>query len=283
MGIEEGWLDFREGTSIPSGLAVDRDNRLYIALRARPEVDARTVGGTEVLVYAPDRRRYETMRLTDTAQVHAISIVDDTMLVTDRGAHCVRRYTLDGRSLGVLGSPDRPSDTGCPRPGGPVPHAAGPFNGPTQAVVAGDRTYVTDGYCNARLHAFTPDGRTAGSWGAYGEDVGRLKLPHSLAVLSDRLLVCDRENSRIQSFSLDGAALGVWWEVHRPTDVVVHGPHVYVVDLSARVTKLDTEANVLASWPVRRSAHNLCVDAAGRVYVTHILIQGMTVITEDPS
>jgi len=281
VGVDEHWLDLEDGESIPSGLAVDAENRLFIALRAGPTVDARTLGGTEVLVYAPDRRHRETIRLADVAQVHAITINGETLLVTDRGAHCIRRYSLDGVPLGVIGEPDRPADTGCRAPGHPVPRSAGPFNGPTQAVVAGGLTYVSDGYGNARLHAFDTDARLVGSWGGYGEAIGEMKLPHSVAVLDDQLLVCDRENSRIQAFGHDGTPLGVWREFHRPTDVVVHGPYVYVVDLTARVSRLTWDGQVRATWPVRRSAHNVCVDIDGRVYVTHILIRAITVITEE--
>jgi sugar lactone lactonase YvrE len=281
--IQTDWLVFRAGEAVPSGLAVDSGNRLYVALRAGPAADARARGGTEVLRFAPDRTPAGGLRLPEVAEVHAMSLHDDALMVTDRGSHAVFVYDLDGRLRQVLGTPDHPSDTGCDTPGGPVPRPAGPFCGPTQAVrdPAG-RTYVSDGYRNARVHGFDVAGRYATSWGGYGEGPGEFRLPHAIARdHAGRLLVCDRENSRIQCFDPDGRWRGEWWRTHRPTDVLVHGAHVYVSDLSARVTRLTAAGEVVAQWPVPPSAHNLCVDHDGRVYLTHIKGQSVTMITEE--
>ena len=128
-------------------------------------------------------------------------------------------YTLDGKPLQVLGQRGVHSDTGCERPGALVPRAAGPFNYPTEMVPApsGD-LYVTDGYRNARVHRFTADGRLLMSWGQPGKtEPNQFHLPHSLVV--DRegtIYVCDRENNRIQVFSVDGQFLTMWSDMRRP-------------------------------------------------------------------
>src|SRR5215831_8350369 len=51
-------------------------------------------------------------------------------------------------------------------PGDLVPRSAGPFNYPSEMVAdpAGD-LYVSDGYRNARVHRFAPDGHLKRSWG----------------------------------------------------------------------------------------------------------------------
>ena len=51
-----------------------------------------------------------------------------------------------------------------------------PFNRPTHATVApnGD-IYVSDGYGNAKIHCFSPDGEPKFSWGAPGKRPGRVQ------------------------------------------------------------------------------------------------------------
>ncbi|KAG9353787.1 hypothetical protein JZ751_011911 [Albula glossodonta] len=79
--------------------------------------------------------------------------------------------------------------------------------------------YVSDGYCNARILKFSPEGKYLTHWGAASHctgaehsvpmsavsssrDTGKFRIPHSLAFLPDRKEICvaDRENGRIQCF-----------------------------------------------------------------------------------
>ena len=75
---------------------------------------------------------------------------DDTIWLTDDGAHCVRKCTLDGRVLMTLGAPGKPAlfMSGCP------------FCRCTHTALSpkGD-IYVSDGYGNAQVHKYTPDGQ----------------------------------------------------------------------------------------------------------------------------
>ena len=98
---------------------------------------------------------------------HGISISDDIVYLTDRNNSVCLMYTLDGKPIQMLGRHGVHSDTGCERPGDLVPRAAGPFNYPSEMVAdpAGD-LYVSDGYRNARVHRFAPDGHLKRSWGS---------------------------------------------------------------------------------------------------------------------
>lgn len=277
MPVFRQWLSL-EAPDTPSGIAGNADGSLLVAVRIEG-ADARDSGGTRLLTVSEGQILAER-RLSEVAQVHAISVHGDNLWVTDRGAHAVWRYALDGTLRGVLGRPDQPSDTGCTVKGGEVPHAAGPFNIPTVAVEHDGLVIVSDGYNNARVHVFTVDGALRHSFGTYGGGVGEFRLPHSLAVTPDgRVLVCDRENSRIQAFDLDGAPRGVWWSTHRPTDIVCSGQSIYVSDLSPRVTRLDADARILDQWPVDRSAHNLAVTDSA-VYVTHLSLSSISQIKD---
>src|SRR5690348_18513987 len=97
MGVDTTWSSFADTSAIPSGLVVDEANRLYVGLRSGAASDARQHGGTEVLVYSPDRTLVDSFRLSSVALIHAMSLDGDTILVTDRLSHSVQRYDLKGR------------------------------------------------------------------------------------------------------------------------------------------------------------------------------------------
>src|SRR5262249_57949664 len=108
--------------------------------------------------------------------------------------------------------------------------AAGPFNYPTNlALSPAGEMYVTDGYGNARVHKFAPDGRLLLSWGEPGAGPGQFHLPHGVAVDAEgTVYVADRENSRVQLFTPGGEYLGGGTEGGRRCHDFVAGAHVYV-------------------------------------------------------
>ena len=82
--------------------------------------------------------------------------------------------------------------------------------------------YVADGYGNARVHRFGPSGELKQSWGEVGTGAGEFHLPHGIWCDPDgRVLVCDRENDRIQVFGADGKYLEQWTDVVRPCAITV--------------------------------------------------------------
>jgi DNA-binding beta-propeller fold protein YncE len=206
---------------------------------------------------------------------HGIFIANDTVYLTDRDSSVCLMYTLDGKPIQMLGRHGVHSDTGCEKPGDLVPRAAGPFNYPSELVPApsGD-LYVSDGYRNARVHRFTWDGQLKASWGEPGKTApGQFHLPHSLIVAHEKVYVCDRENHRIQVFSLDGRFLELWTDIQRPMDISVDRAGVLYVSegsvngSSARISILDTAGKVLSRFDCRGPGHGSWVDSRGDIYV----------------
>ncbi len=274
------------------GVAVDSRDRVYLMTR----------GDARVLVY--DRDGNFVMSWGEnifTPRTHGITIgPDDSVYTVDDGDHTVRKFTADGKPLMMIGTPGEASDTGYDKKtlqsiqrGGP------PFNRPTTVGLAPDgELYVSDGYGNARVHRFSPDGKLIRSWGEPGTGPGQFHLPHSVRVAPDgRVLVADRENDRIQIFSRDGRFLEEWTHVQRPTDICidrdglvyvsnlwwrvgqasfVRGPIRY--DLPGGLTILDLQGNVLFRWcSADRCApgafiapHCLAVDSRGDLYVGEV-------------
>src|SRR5262249_20959778 len=128
--------------------------------------------------------------------------------------------------------------------------------------------FASDGYGNARVHRFSPLGELRTSWGGPGEHDGEFNIPHSVLVLADeRVLVCDRENNRIQVFDIGGRFLEGWPDLARPDDVCVDDAgNLYVAELGeraalfsfmsmpyrgdrpARISVLDMHGHALARW-----------------------------------
>ena len=258
------------------GVAVDGDDNVYLLTRntANP-----------VIVLSRDGEFIRTFGAgTFTDRTHAIlAAPDGSIYCADDGAHTITKWTPDGELLMTIGAPGEPS-----------PRFSGrPFNRPTDMVVAADGSiFISDGYGNARIHRYSPDGELLTSWGEPGIDPGQFMVPHNLAIDGDRIYVADREAHRVQLFDLDGSLIAVWNNIHRPCGLTV-GPesNVYVGELNGvalmegaagighRVSVFDRDGRLLArvgdaeegEEPGRFIApHGIAVDSHGDVYVGEV-------------
>ena len=265
--LVQDWAKFPEGepTGVVCSVAIDAQGLVYVSQRI----------GSPALVFDDSGnyiRSWDSGEITDP---HGFHIADDVVYVADRTDSVVLKCTLEGKILQTVGQRGKPSDTGCEKRGDLVLRAAGPFNNPSKLFPApsGD-LYVSDGYCNCRVHRFSGDGQLVASWGEPGKtEPNQFHLPHSVLVTEDDLVyVCDRNNSRVQIFSLDGEYVDMWTDLHRPTDIVVDKDGSFYVSeyaldgSSPRISILDKQGKVLARWD-SRSAHGLWVDPRGDIYL----------------
>jgi DNA-binding beta-propeller fold protein YncE len=292
--VVEGWEQLPKGMAHRdvAGVAVDGEDRVYLICR----------GEDPVIIYDRTGKFIRTWGKGDfTYRTHGISVhPNGTIFCTDDGNHTVRQYTPEGKLLMTMGIMNTPSDTGYDGKTTPsVARSAGPFNRPTNIAVApnGDY-YISDGYGNARVHRFSPNGQLKHSWGAPGRGAGQFHLPHGIACATDgRVFVCDRESDRIQIFSPDGEYLTEWTDTQRPTHLVfdahgrahvtelwwhigdhsfTHGPITKA--MHARLSVFDTDGTLLsrigtpeATAPGSFAApHGLAVDSKGDVYVSEV-------------
>ena len=166
---------------------------------------------------------------------------DDTIYCADNMDHTVRVFRPDGTLVRTLGTAGVASDTGFVAWTSPVERAAGPFNMVTNACPGPDgRLYVSDGYGNAAIHVFDPDGAHLFSWGEPGTGPGQFRLPHGLVIdRTGRVYVADRENSRIQVFSSEGELIDAWTNVDRPDDVYIDADeNLFVAELGFRAGRM---------------------------------------------
>jgi hypothetical protein len=276
-----------------AGVATDSQDRVFVFNRSEHPV----------IIYDRDGHFLGSWGEGVFTRPHGITIHKDIVYCADDTDHTVRALTLEGKQLSMLGTLNQPSDSGYSPEGRSnllsIKRGAGPFNRPTRLSVANNGDlYVSDGYGNARVHHFGPDGTLIQSWGEPGTQPGQFNLPHSVWAHTDgRIFVCDRENDRIQIFSPDGELLTIWTNVTRPGDLCIDADgHVYIGEMAwntdeahmdgrpfdeARSCKLsirDLDGTILTRWggddPCEdgsfASPHGMCLDSHGDIYVGEV-------------
>jgi DNA-binding beta-propeller fold protein YncE len=210
---------------------------------------------------------------------------EDNVWLVDTVGNKMFKTDRKGKNLMTIG-------TGVPSPrqGGEM------FNRPTDIAVnpANGDIFISDGYGNSRIHRLDKNGKHILSWGEPGSDDGQFSLPHNLAMLgTDRVIVCDRENHRVQVFTVDGEfvtgwhvhhAVAVWANAQDDNTVYIaeqgpppvqygvpnlgHRVSIYTRDgkLITRIgNPLPGEAPDQFLWP-----HSVAVDSEGSVYVADV-------------
>ena len=138
-----------------------------------------------------------------------------------------------------------------------VPMESGKYTDPRQynptgiAVAPDGRIYVADGYGQQWVHIFGPDLVYQSSFGGRGSGDGQFKTCHGL-LLDERgddptLLVCDRENRRIQRFTLEGAFIEVVASgLRRPCAMAISPGDglLAVAELEGRVTLIRPDGTI---------------------------------------
>ncbi|MDB5309726.1 MAG: hypothetical protein JWO38_3928 [Gemmataceae bacterium] len=124
-----------------------------------------------------------------------------------------------------------------------------PYN-PTNICFLPDGGFnVGDGYGSNYMLNYDKDGQLVKVFGGSGKDLGKLATPHGQWVDARNkdkpvLLVCDRANARLQTFTLDGtpvAATEPGKAVLFPAHAKTRGDVLLLPDLHARVSLFDPE------------------------------------------
>lgn len=244
-----------------SGVACDSRDRVYVFHRA-PQAC--------IMVFEPDGRLVTSWGEGQFGSPHGIWISDrDELFLTDTGTHLLTQWSADGRLLRTWGTKDQPGEPGLP------------FNKPTMAFGTPDgELYVSDGYGQARFHRFGADGNRLGSWGEPGTGPGQFALPHDVCVdVRNRVLICDRENGRVQHFDRAGAFTGEWTGLKQPMQICPRGPILYVCEGGKQISIRDLDGRVLSLWGANGpgddqftdAPHSIWVDTRGDIYVSEVV------------
>jgi hypothetical protein len=182
------------------GVAVDRQDRVWIFTRAAPYVQTYAADGTFVGAW----KDFEYGRAH-----HLKFDPEGNLWLADIGLHTVRKHGPDGKLLLSLGTPGKP--------GVDESH----FDKPTDMAItpAGD-VFISDGYGNNRVVHFDKSGKFVKAWGKKGRGPGEFDLPHWIGVDSKGLLyVADRNNARIQVFEQSGRFVAEWKDLLVPWNI----------------------------------------------------------------
>jgi DNA-binding beta-propeller fold protein YncE len=271
--VDDDWQKLPAGWNIPvAAVTVDSRDRVYCFNRS-PE--------HPIIVFDRDGNVLSTWGAGLFAFPHTIRAdAKDNLWIVDRDHAQMFYFTPTGTLLRTIGTRGYRSDTGVdPKDFSSVAyrnvtHAGGPFNLPTDiALTPSGEMFMTDGYGNARVHKFAADGTYLFSWGEPGSGPGQFALPHGVWIdRRGRVLVCDRENDRVQIFDQQGKLLEIW-----PTKLI--GPATFYVDADdvvyipehngGLVSVLTLDGERLAQWgdPSFRSCHGIWGDSHGDLYV----------------
>jgi hypothetical protein len=117
------------------------------------------------------------------------------------------------------------------------------------AFLPDDSFFVADGYGAHMIHKFDKDANYVSSFGKSGKADGEFNTPHGLWIDSrgaeSEVVVADRANGRLQWFSLDGEHRKTLGGFILPANVDQFEDTLLVPDLSARITILDKNNNLI--------------------------------------
>ena len=281
--VVEGWGALPPGYTYHDGAAVcvDSKDNVYVFNR----------GAHPVIVFDRDGKFLRSWgEDIGFVNAHGAAIGPDDMLyLTDDFGQAVRKCTPEGKVVMTIGTPGKPAPA----------FSGDPFNRCTHTALSPKgEIYVSDGYQNARVHKYAPDGKLLLSWGEPGTAPGEFNLVHNIACDDEGwVYVADRENHRVQVFDPNGKYETQWNNLMRPCGLFVArgknplavigelGPETVatltkgVPNLGPRVSIVSAKGDVLAhlgTQPIGEgpgqfiAPHGIAVDSHGDIYVAEV-------------
>ncbi len=234
-----------QGFSAPIGVALGKDDTLYVANRNNPRVTKATVDqefikefgrGLPEQVGAPFPSRH--MWLTS-----VVLDKDENVYVADEWHNSIVVYNSDGDILKNWGEQGE---------------GEGKLNRPSGMVFDADDNLWIVNSVNSRIQKFTKDGQYLGGFGKQGSGEGELDMPWGIT-LDDQgnVYIADWNNNRIQKFTVDGKHL-LTFGSGKPAGITPDGGTPYSHQFDAHIAVNPKDLN---------HPTGVAVDADGDVYV----------------
>jgi DNA-binding beta-propeller fold protein YncE len=256
------------------GAVVDKAGNIYIT----------TDTPRGIVVYSPQGK---FVRHFGPIRIHGLEIREENGVEYIYGArpsdHQVVKLKLDGTTEWTL---EYPQESGLYK------DAKG-FN-PCAVTVAPDGSiFVADGYGSNYVLKFDKNRKFVKSFGGPGEAEGKFKTCHGIG-LDNRgkqplLLVCNRNNNRVEHWDLEGNFVGIIQkDLRMPAAVHFRGEYAIFPELQGRVTVLNKDGSIAAQvgnnpnekqranfglpadqWKdgICNSPHGACMDKDGNLIV----------------
>jgi len=271
---------------LPEGLSLGNTHGCMVVSEAG-EIYVNTDSENAIIVLRPDGTLVKKWGKELAGGLHGMTIVkegdEEFLYLSHLVRHEVLKTTLDGEVLWTMGYPASSGHY----------ENAGQYK-PTGVAVGPDGSiYVADGYGQNWVHQFDKERNYVRSFGGRGGEPGQFQTCHGIWLDTRAeepvLIVSDRENHRLQTFDLEGKALGVFTPgLRRPCSVYEHDGMLAVADLAGRVSLLDEDNKLIAHLcdnpdPAKRAVngvprdqwaegefiapHSVCFDKDGNLYV----------------
>lgn len=193
-----------------SWVAADRSGLVYLLQRGDKADPVVVVDRTGRVVRSWGKGMFTTP--------HAIRIdPQGNVWTTDAASSMVYKFSPEGKTLMQIEVGGQPTPCGA-------------FCSTTDVAFAPNgNVLIADGYRNARVLEYTPDGKKLREWGSAGTGPGQFNLPHSIQVAANgTVYVADRENGRIQWFERDGTYRGEWSQYGKTFGLTLHGDALWL-------------------------------------------------------
>lgn len=214
------------------GLVIDKAGNIYVT----------TDTPRGILVFSPAGK---FQRAVGPSHIHALEIREENGVEYIYAArptqHEVVKLRLDGERVWAITYPPE---------AGLYKDAKG-FN-PCAVTVAPDGSiFVADGYGANYVLKFDRDRKFVKAFGGPGKEEGKFQTCHGIALdpRQDKplLLVCNRNNNRVEHWDLDGNFVAVIQKnLRMPAAVHIRGEYAVFPELQGRVTVLDKAGQIAA-------------------------------------
>jgi DNA-binding beta-propeller fold protein YncE len=214
------------------GTVIDQAGNIYIT----------TDTPRGILVFSPDGK---FMRSFGPTRVHGLQLRNEKGVEYIYGArpadHEVLKLGLDGTIEWTI---HYPKEAG-------IYKDQNGFKPCAVTVGPDDSIYVADGYGANYVLKFDANRKFVKAFGGPGKEEGKFTTCHGIALDTRQgkplLLVCDRNNNRIEYWDLDGNFVKtIRSDLRMPAAVNIRGEYAVFPELQGRATVLDKDGNIVA-------------------------------------
>lgn len=242
----------------PTAITMDRQGLIYILQRGSEPNRPPIVGDADPILVADANGKVIRSWGKGLFKIpHSIRIdPQGNVWTVDSASSMVYKFTPAGEKLMEISVGGQPAG----RRGG--------FAGTTDIAFAPNgHLYISDGYGNARVLEYSPDGKRIREWGSEGTGPGQFHQPHGIAIDDKGVVyIADRRNGRLQRFDLTGKYLGEWADLGMVTTVTFANGALWI---GTQLRNLDTGADGWLMKIDRKSGRILGLVESARAH--HIL------------
>jgi hypothetical protein len=212
------------------GAAIDKAGNIYVT----------TDTPRGIVIYSPAGK---FLRAVGPSRIHGLELREENGLefiyAARNSHHHVVKLTLAGEPVWTI---EYPAESNLFKD-------ANGFN-PCAVTVAPDGSiYIADGYGSNYILKYDKNRKFVKAFGGRGKEDGKFETCHGIAYdpRHNNLLVCNRNNNRVEHWDLEGNFIRVIQkDLRMPAAVHIRGDYALLPELQGRVTLLDKAGNIAA-------------------------------------